>query len=796
MTITTVIKRDGKKVKFQPNKLNKLASWATEHDVPWSDIALKGLRKLTDGCSVQDIMKALIQSCIDERTEDHLKVAGKIYVADLYKRVFSDNQATPYTLYDQLDKMYKAGYYLDFLSMYTKEEIEEIDTWLKHESDYQLTYTQINQMESKYLVANRAAKNTLETPQFMYARIALAIFASDPKRMYHIKKYLSLLQECILSLPSPNWSFIGTVRKTGASCCLFTAEDTVDSIAANNHIVELMTVAGAGLGNNYQLRSIKDPVKGGTIEHMGKQPYHKAAQGITKSNKQGTRGGALTTYVPVIDPEFAIIVKARNPATVSENKVDEIDYSFLFNSHFVECIKKGLDWMVISIYYAPDLYEAFYSSNHELFMELYEKYLNDPTVPKKIVKARDLAFIALPEQYETGRLYSGDILRMNYHTAFKSDIDPIHSSNLCAEITLPTKPFHDTLSLYEKYSSEYAYIKLVGHKKEIVIKDIDKAKLLLSSLKKDQEYEGSIVERIKQKNEIALCNIAAINLCRDMTDEEYEEACYYALRTVDYVIYNSEYPFPNVEYTSQQRMSAGIGIMNYAYELARKGLFYTSEAAKKHSHFIAERHFYSLVKASLAISKERGNAPWIDRTKWPEGWLPIDTYEKNVDGIAQFEYRYDWEHLRSLVIANKGIAHSSLAAYMPGESSSQNLNATNSIYPIREGNVLKTDGAKVNIFIAPQWTTLQYNYESAWDIPVTDLADHYAIFQKFTDQAISCDYYHDFTKGEGELGKKKLLTDFVYKHKLGIKTQYYTNSRTNDSENEQESGCGGGGCSL
>ena len=81
MTITTVIKRDGKKVKFQPNKLNKVASWATEHDVPWSDIALKGLRKLTDGCSVQDIMKALILTCIDERTENHLKVAGKNFAA-------------------------------------------------------------------------------------------------------------------------------------------------------------------------------------------------------------------------------------------------------------------------------------------------------------------------------------------------------------------------------------------------------------------------------------------------------------------------------------------------------------------------------------------------------------------------------------------------------------------------------------------------------------------------------------------------------------------------------------------
>ena len=93
--ISHVIKRNGKKAKFQPDKLNKLASWATEHNISWSQIALNGLKKLSDNCSVQDIMQALIQACIDERTESHLKVAGKIYVAELNKRVFADNDAQP-----------------------------------------------------------------------------------------------------------------------------------------------------------------------------------------------------------------------------------------------------------------------------------------------------------------------------------------------------------------------------------------------------------------------------------------------------------------------------------------------------------------------------------------------------------------------------------------------------------------------------------------------------------------------------------------------------------------------------
>ena len=39
-------------------------------------------------------------------------------------------------------------------------------------------------------------------------------------------------------------------------------------------------------------------------------------------------------------------------------------------------------------------------------------------------------------------------------------------------------------------------------------------------------------------------------------------------------------------------------------------------------------------KASLRLAKEKCNAEWIGKTKYPEGWLPIDTYNKNVDDVV------------------------------------------------------------------------------------------------------------------------------------------------------------------
>ena len=112
-------------------------------------------------------------------------------------------------------------------------------------------------------------------------------------------------------------------------------------------------------------------------------------------------------------------------------------------------------------------------------------------------------------------------------------------------------------------------------------------------------------------------------------------------------------------------MFAGVGIGNLAYELARNNKYYTSKSGKQHIHFIAERHYYMLLKASLELSKTQGKAEWMDKTLFPEGWTPLDTYNKNVDSIVETKLYYDWDTLRQEVIDNGGIANSTLCAHMP-----------------------------------------------------------------------------------------------------------------------------------
>lgn len=747
-------------------------------------------------------MKALIMACLDRETPEYLAVAGKLYVADLYKRVFkSDN---PPSLLEHINKMQELGYYRNW--DYSEEELNIIDTYLDHKSDFDSSYTSIKQYESKYFVKDVSIKQTYETPQFLYARIALTVLEKEENRLEKIKEYINLLNKKHLSLPSPNLEYIGTKKGMATSCCLSTCEDTSASITALNLISDVMNTQSAGLGFNMQIRSKGDGVRNNRVEHQGKIPYLQAQQALAKSNKQGSRGGAITQYFPFFDPEVKLLIKARNPTTIVDDRVDQIDHAIIHNYLLAELVSKGQDVCLFSLKEVPDLYHAFYSKDTELFKTLYLKYSKSNLV-KNTIKARELVSLFTGEQYETGRFYDLNIDEVNRHTPSQ---DPIYSSNLCNEIVEPTAPFHSVRELFDKYSSEYIYVKVKEQKDEIIIKDFNfplniintnESKLPKNLNKNDIfEYEGNTytVISINRKNEIALCNIAAINLNTNYTDEEYFKVAYYALLTINWVIENSEYPFENLEYTSIARKNAGVGITGLAYELAKNGLYYSSKTGKQHIHFIAERHFYMLCKAGIQLAKEKGTPLWFDRSNYSKGWLPVDTYNKNVDEIAEFTNHYNWDELRKDLL-NHGLAFSFLVAHMPCESSSQTLNNTNSLYPVRDTVVIKGDGANKNIFIVPEYNALKDKYELAWDVGYEHMIDCYAIVQKWTDQGISADYYEDFTSPWQEpLTDKVVLKRYLKKVKMGLKSTYYTNSKTrkNSEANTQDVGCASGGCSL
>lgn len=769
--IKTVIKRDGSSEPFSHEKLNKLSQWTTdvltpqEHNIDWSQIALDAVKRLYNNCTTEDIVKALIQSCLDKHEEGYLYAAGKLLISDLYKDIY--NSDIPPSLNDFLESMIEKELYEDFLEEYSDEEITEIDSFIDHSRDFTLTHSQVNQMMSKYLLQDKISKTHFETPQFLFMRVALAVCAEEENRVEKINTVYNLLSHFHLNLPTPMWVNLGTPNKVGTSCLLYAVDDTIGSLNAGDNISYMMTTAGAGIGSVMFTRSAGQPIKKGKLIHAGKIPYFRLLEATIQAAIQGPRGGAATTYINALDPQIETLIHLKNPVSIPEEKVMGIDYAFSYNNFLLQKAKANEEWMLIDYSFAKDLYQAMYDKDEINFERLYYKYLHDDSVPKKIIKARDLLIRFITESHATGRLYEFNATNANNHTAY---LDPILSSNLCTEIFLPTKAFK--------------------HRKE---------------LDKNYYKEGD--------GWVQTCNLAAVNLNKNYSDEEYAELTYWALKIIDYVIDNSFYVLPQIGVTTKNWRSAGVSVINLAHHLAKNSFNYTSVESKKHIHNVFERHEYMLLRASLKIAKERGNAPWIDKTKYPQGYLPIDDYNKNVDSIADFEYLYDWETLRQEIIENKGIAHTSLSTAVPSESSSILSNSTNGLYPVREKVTIKTGVNSKNTTIPPEYEYLKYQF--AYDIPTLDLIHMYAIAQKFISQGISADFYFDLTR-EKDKNTKNLFNLFLARNFFGLKSKYYSNFRTQegDAQNymkddacnqgniyfanleESEPGCAGGSCTL
>ena len=73
----------------------------------------------------------------------------------------------------------------------------------------------------------------------------------------------------------------------------------------------------------------------------------------------------------------------------------------------------------------------------QVFQELYEKYERATSIKKKKIPAMELFSALIKERAETGRIYIMNVDHANTHSSFK---DTVYMSNLCQEITLPTKP--------------------------------------------------------------------------------------------------------------------------------------------------------------------------------------------------------------------------------------------------------------------------------------------------------------------------------------------------------------------
>lgn len=733
--IKTVLKRSGNEEEFNPEKLNGWGEWASKSIgkyVDWPSVVMDTVSSCPVVCSTQELQDRLIQTCLDNNSWSYYLMAGRLYSSKIYKDVFGTTSPNK-TIKQVQDELVLAG--LMERMYYTDEDYSELEKVINHSLDLKEPHFALHQIRKKYSLQNKITKKEYESAQFVYMRMAMSLGEDQPKerRLQDVKKWYKYFCEKKINPPTPNYVNLGTPHRGFASCCAYMTGDNAKSLAIGDHIAYTMTYMSAGIGSFLKTRSLKDAVRGGSIEHQGKLPYFRSLEKAVSANTQNGRGGAATTYFSAYDPEVETIIPLKNPMSTEDKKIRGIDYAMQMNTFFAKKVARNEDIFLFNVKSAPDLTEAMFSGDASLFEELYEKYEGDTDLPKTYLKARDVLINEINEGYETGRAYLAWVDEMNRHTPHK---DTIYQSNLCLELSQPTSEYTDMMDLYST------------------------------------EDHG--------RGEVSMCSLAAIIPTSINSQEEYEDVAYYALLMIDKCIHRSHYELPHIGVTAKSRMNAGVGLIGVAHYIAKQHVTFDSMEAKRIVHELAEQHSYSLIKASLRLGKELGNAPWIDKTKWGEGWLPIDTYKKSVDSVVDNTLLMDWESLRADVKANGGIRNSSLINHMPSESSSKASATTNGVYPVRQLAILKTDDSNTVYWAAPDAEKLAKWYTSAWDIDTKDMIEHYAIIQKFTDQSISADEYRVLEDDE-TVGTDEIISNYLYMTKMGMKTRYYLNTKTSSS---------------
>jgi ribonucleoside-diphosphate reductase alpha chain len=730
-----VIKRDGSIEALNLEKFHRVVRWACDDltGVSESEVEIKSQIQFYDKIKTYDIQETLIKAASELITEDapnYQYVASRLINYHLRKQVY--NGPNPCNLFQHVVNVVSDGYYdQSLLSLYDDDEYAYFDKQIDHDRDFNIPYVGMEQLRGKYLIRNRSTNKYYETPQMAFMLISMVLFRNYPKteRLKWVKEFYDAVSTFEISLPTPIMAGLRSPQKQFSSCVLVDSADSLDSINATTSAIVKYVSQKAGIGINAgRIRAIGASIRNGDATHTGVIPFYKMFQSAVRSCSQGgVRNGAATLHYPIWHYEVEDLLVLKNNKGTEDNRIRHIDYSVQFNKLMYERLLSGGNITLFSPHDVPGMYEAFFV-DYEKFKLLYEEAELNPNIRKKTVPALTLFTSFIQERKDTGRIYLMNVDHANDHGAFIKEIAPIYQSNLCQEINLPTKPLEH-------------------------IFDSD--------------------------GEISLCTLAAINWGKIRVTSDFERPARLIVRALDELLDYQDYPVLAAKNSTMARRPLGVGIINFAYWLAKNDLTYSNigvEGLKK-VHEYAEAWSYYLIKASADLALEKGACPKSHETKYSMGMLPIDTYKKSVDNLADPVYKMDWNTLR-IQLSESGIRNSTLMALMPAETSAQVSNSTNGIEPVRALISIKQSKDGVLKQVVPEIRKLKNKYDLLWNQKSPEgYLQICAVMQKFIDQAISVNTsYNPKNYDNDQIPLSVLIKDVIAFYQKGGKQLYYFNT--------------------
>jgi ribonucleotide reductase alpha subunit len=429
-----VVKRSGRieDMKFDniTNRIKNL-TYGLSKNCDSSKVAQQVASSLYDGITVQEIDTLSAEICVGMITSDpdYEILATRIVASNIQK-------VCPNNFHIAMKKLAKAGIVTEEVARIAGRVRDDIDT----KRDYDFGYFGLKTLEKSYL--QRLDGILMETPQYMFMRVAIGIHGED---IPSVLETYDKMSKGMFIHATPTLFNAGTPRPQMSSCFLIANKgDSIDGIYGTLTECAQISKWAGGIGMHiHDVRANKSRIRGTNGQSDGIIPMLRVFNATARYvNQAGRRKGSIAVYLEPWHADIMDFLELRLNQGDEEARCRDLFSALWIPDLFMKRVEEGGQWSLFCPDKAPGLSDAVGEEFEALYTQYEEEGRANATVP-----AAEVWKAILKSQTETGTPY------MLYKDACnqksnQKNLGTIKSSNLCVapETKILTSEGQQTIS--------------------------------------------------------------------------------------------------------------------------------------------------------------------------------------------------------------------------------------------------------------------------------------------------------------------------------------------------------------
>jgi len=692
--------------------------------------------------SIEENLQLLIKAAVELTTQEAPKwemIAARLLLFTFERELRKAEESCQITtLYEKIVYLTGRGLYGQYiLENYTKEEIDEFETFLAPERNDLFTYSGLELLLNRYVI-HTGQGVALESPQEMFLGIAMHLAMKEQKdRAPWVKRFYDMLSKLQVTMATPTLSNARKPYHQLSSCFIDIVPDSLNGIYRSIDNFAKVSKFGGGMGMYFgKVRASGSAIRGFEGAAGGVIRWIRLANDTAVAVDQlGVRQGAVAVYLDVWHRDLPEFLNLRTNNGDDRMKAHDVFPAVCYPDYFWEQARDNIegDWylmcpheiLTVKGYALEDCYG-------EAWKEKYLDCVQDDQIKKRVVPIKDIIRLIIKSAVETGTPFTFNrdhVNRMNPN----GHKGMIYCSNLCTEIAQNMSGIEEVEERVETVNGE------------------------------------TVVVTVTKPGEFVVCNLASLSLGHLNVEDEEEIAditkC--AVRALDNVIDLNFFPVPYAKINNEKYRPIGLGVSGYHHMLAKQGISWESE---QHLQFVGDvfsKIHYAAIEASSEIAKEKGSYTYFEGSDWQTG--------------KYFDKRHlkteKWNQLREKV-KQQGLRNAYLLAIAPTSSTSIIAGTSAGLDPIMNRYFLEEKKNGLMPRVAPELSmeTFWY-YKNAHYIDQKWSVRACGVRQRHIDQAQSMNLYIT-----NEYTFRKVLDLYILAWEEGVKTIYYIRSKSLEVE--------------